>query len=214
LAAYGVQFWELIDAFRQLGIPAVVDADALNIAPQPARQGSKGWQQSDHARTVITPHPGELARMLQMTAGQIQTDREGHAIRTAQAMRAHSDPGAPRPVVVLKGAGSIVTDGEFVYANNTGNPGMATGGSGDVLTGAIAALIGQGMTLIDAAIAGTYFHGLAGDLAAKRLGQMSLIASDIIDALPEAFQKKPLRGLGRSAASMGQQTGTAEHYRT
>jgi ADP-dependent NAD(P)H-hydrate dehydratase len=196
---YGVHFWQLIDAFRELGVPAVIDADALNIAPQPDRQGSKGWQELDHARTIITPHPGELARLLKTTTGQVQADREGHAVRTAQAMRAYSNSKAPPPVVVLKGAGTVVTDGEFVYINNTGNPGMATGGSGDVLTGMIAALIGQNLTPFDAAIAGVYFHGRAGDIAAKRLGQISLIASDLIDALPEAFQQKPLRGLGQPA---------------
>ncbi len=212
-AVYGVEFWQLIDAFRKLGVPAVIDADALNIAPHPGSKGVKGWQSLNHARTVITPHPGELGRMLEIGTRQIQSDREGHAVRTAQAMRASSDPEAAPPVVVLKGAGTVITDGEFVYTNSTGNPGMATGGSGDVLTGAIAALIGQGMTPFDAAVAGVYFHGLAGDLAAKRLGQISLMASDIIDALPAAFQQKPLRRLGRATPATDQ-PGTPERYRT
>lgn len=211
-AVYGVQFWQLVDAFRQLDVPAVIDADALNIAPHPGRKGVKGWQSLNHARTVITPHPGELGRMLEIGTAEIQSDREGHAIRTAQAMRANSNPEAASPVVVLKGAGTVVTDGEFVYVNSTGNPGMATGGSGDVLTGMIAALIGQGMMPFDAAVAGVYFHGLAGDLAAKRLGQVSLIASDLIDCLPEAFQQKPRRALGRSTPATSP-PGTAERYR-
>lgn len=210
-ATYGTQFWQLIEAIRRLGVPAVIDADALNLAPQGGLEAAKGWQHFDHARTVITPHPGELARLLETSIAQIQADREGHAIRTAQAMRANSSPDGSPPVVVLKGAATIVTDGELVYTNNSGNPGMATGGSGDVLTGMIAALIGQGMTPFDAAIAGVYFHGLAGDLAAKRLGQVSMIATDIIDALPEAFQKKPRRGLGQPIPAA--QAGTPEHYR-
>ena len=89
-------------------------------------------------------------------------------------------------VVALKGAGTVVTDGQRMYVNQTGNPGMATGGAGDVLTGLIAALIGQGLAAIDAACLGVYVHGLAGDLAAETLGQLSLTASDLIDFLPEA----------------------------
>jgi len=111
---------------------------------------------------------------------------------------------ASSAVVCLKGAGTVVTDGTRVYINTTGNPGMATAGSGDVLTGIILALLGQfvgagpcacpsegnhgGLPLLDATILGVYVHGLAGDLAAARLGQVSLIATDLIDALPEAFK--------------------------
>jgi NAD(P)H-hydrate epimerase len=89
--------------------------------------------------------------------------------------------------VALKGAGTVVTDGGRLYVNTTGNPGMATAGSGDVLTGVTAALAGQGLSSFDATVLGVYVHGLAGDLAAGRLGQVSLIATDLIDALPEAF---------------------------
>jgi ADP-dependent NAD(P)H-hydrate dehydratase len=92
-------------------------------------------------------------------------------------------------VVVLKGAGTVVSDGQQVYVNKTGNPGMATAGSGDVLTGVITALIGQGLTDFDASVLGVYVHGLAGDIAAERIGQVSLMATDIIDALPGAFLK-------------------------
>jgi NAD(P)H-hydrate epimerase len=91
--------------------------------------------------------------------------------------------------VALKGAGTVVTDGTRLYVNTTGNPGMATAGSGDVLTGVTAALAGQGLSSFDAAVLGVYTHGLAGDLAAGRLGQISLIATDLIDALPEAFRR-------------------------
>jgi NAD(P)H-hydrate epimerase len=90
-------------------------------------------------------------------------------------------------VVVLKGAGTIVTDGTRLYVNRTGNPGMATGGTGDVLAGLIAALMGQGLEAFEAAVAGAYLHGLAGDLAARDQGQVSLIATDLLETLPRAI---------------------------
>jgi NAD(P)H-hydrate epimerase len=92
-------------------------------------------------------------------------------------------------VVVLKGAGTVVTNGQKVYVNRTGNPGMATAGSGDVLTGVMAALLGQGLSSFDSAVLAVYIHGLAGDIAAERTGQISLIATDIIQSLPDAFLK-------------------------
>ena len=95
---------------------------------------------------------------------------------------------ATRAVVVLKGQGTVVADAEKIYVNTTGNPGMATAGTGDVLTGVIAALCGQGLDNFDAAVLGVYVHGLAGDLAAQEKGQMSLIATDVIDYLPKAFK--------------------------
>ena len=91
--------------------------------------------------------------------------------------------------VVLKGKGTIVTDGKKLYVNKTGNPGMATGGTGDVLTGIITALVGQGLSNFDAAVLGVYVHGLAGDIAAKKFGQISLIATDIVESLADAFKK-------------------------
>lgn len=97
-----------------------------------------------------------------------------------------------KTTVVLKGAGTIVADGQKVYLNKTGNAGMATAGAGDVLTGVIAALLGQGLSNFDAAVLGVYIHGLAGDIAAEKLGQISLIATDIIDALPYAFAKNKI----------------------
>ncbi|NLX22116.1 MAG: NAD(P)H-hydrate dehydratase [Phycisphaerae bacterium] len=165
-------------------------ADEAPALSQPAgRHGGRPLPTtSPGLRTVITPHPGELARMHSLTTREIQADREGIAVRTAIMMteEAATSPDH-RSVVVLKGAGTIVTDGLRIYVNRTGNPGMATGGSGDVLTGILAALIGQGLTRFDAAVLAVYLHGLAGDLGARRLGQMSLIATDIIDALPAAI---------------------------
>ncbi len=103
--------------------------------------------------------------------------------------RPNKDTPVDCPIVLLKGADTIVTDGQRYYTNKTGNPGMATGGSGDVLTGIIAALAAQGLSLFDAAVLGAHVHGLAGDVAAKKLGQVSLIATDLIDNLPEAIKR-------------------------
>jgi NAD(P)H-hydrate epimerase len=97
-------------------------------------------------------------------------------------------------VVVLKGRGSIITDGERLFVNETGNAGMATGGTGDVLTGMIAALIGQRLPALEAAILAVYLHGLAGDFAAEELGRRSMTAMDLIEYLPEAFCDHELSG--------------------
>lgn len=182
---YAENWWELIDAFRaDSSVPAVVDADALNLAALLPN----GWDQRAHPRTIITPHPGELARLLTKTTAEIQADRKGSATEAVQRLNAQNGPEHPG-VVVLKGAGTVVTDGRHTHVNKTGNPGMATGGSGDVLSGLLGALLAQGMGPFEAAVLGVHVHGLAGDLAAQRLGQVSLIATDIIEALPEAFKQ-------------------------
>jgi NAD(P)H-hydrate epimerase len=108
------------------------------------------------------------------------------AERTEQAIKLSQKT---KTVVVLKGAGTIVTDGERIYINTTGNPGMATAGCGDVLTGIIASLYGQKFEAFEAAMLGVYVHGLAGDIAAKKRGEISLIATDIIDALGDTFKE-------------------------
>lgn len=160
--------------------PVVIDADGLNLLSRldAAARGAAG------ARWVLTPHPGEMGRLIGRTTAGVQQDRLGSALRCREQLNTGGEY-----VVVLKGAGTIVTDGQRVFVNGTGNPGMATGGAGDVLTGVIAALIGQGLSLFDAAVLGVHVHGLAGDLAAKDLGEVSLIASDLIDYLPAAFRK-------------------------
>ncbi len=186
---YGRRLWELIDAFRMtVRVPTVIDADALNLTGRSSRKNPAGWDARPHLRTIITPHPGELARMHGVTTRKIQGDRIHFAVRTATMMSASLQPGQEPPVVVLKGAGTVVTDGRRAYVNKTGNPGMATGGSGDVLAGVIAALLGQKMTSFDAAVCAVHYHGLAGDLAARQLGEVSVIASDLPDYLPAAFQ--------------------------
>ena len=187
-STHGKNLFKLIDQFRHEGSAAsVIDADALNLASLAPNRSADRWDRRPHPRTIITPHPGELARMHGTTTRAIQADREGFALKTAHMMAENTTGDDERPVVVLKGAGTIVTDGVRLYVNRTGNPGMATGGSGDVLGGVIGALAGQGMNVFEAAVLGVYVHGLAGDIAAEKLGQISLTATDIIEALPESF---------------------------
>jgi len=154
--------------------PMVLDADGLNALADlsPEALVDRG------AETVLTPHPGEFAKLVGVTTTLIQSKREELAKQFASLGRC---------VVVLKGSGTIITDGRQVVRNTTGNPGMATGGTGDVLTGVIAALMGQGMDAMSAAHLGAHVHGLAGDLAAKVLGPVSLTARDLLDYLPSAF---------------------------
>ncbi len=158
----------------QSPLPLVLDADGINsFTPLSTGQKIRAGKP-----TVLTPHPGEFARLLNTTTAKVQSDREESAIRFATE---HGH------ILVLKGANTLVTDGRRLYVNRTGNPGMATGGSGDVLTGLISALIGQGLDSFAAAQLGVYLHGLAGDLARDELGEESLIASDILGYLPKAF---------------------------
>lgn len=182
--SYGRWVWELIDAFRtKAHCPAVIDADALNLAGS-VKNGH--WSQGPQPNTIITPHPGEMARLHAVSPKKVQADRRGFALKTAEILNRDNDKDA-LAVVVLKGAGTIVTDGQKLYVNKTGNPGMATGGTGDVLSGLLGALLAQGLPPFDAAVLGTYLHGLAGDLATATFGQHSLIATDLIDHIPDAF---------------------------
>ena len=153
----------------------VVDADALShIATDVSVLGRC------HERMILTPHPGEFSRLTGLEPSVIQDDRSGTAARFAREHQA---------VIVLKGHRTVVTDGERAYTNQSGNPGMATAGSGDVLTGSIGALLGQGMVPFDAARLGVHLHGIAGDLAARSLGEVSVTAEDILDHLPAAIRK-------------------------
>ena len=159
------------------GLKLVIDADGLNVLSQCAGPG--GWLEKKKADVVLTPHPGEMGRLWKSVfRDPMPEDREACAIKFAEKTGT---------VVVLKGAGTVVTDGQRVFVNDTGNPGMATAGSGDVLTGVIAALIGQGLFTFDAAVLGVHVHGVAGDAAAKIVGQVGMIATDIIEHLGHAF---------------------------
>jgi ADP-dependent NAD(P)H-hydrate dehydratase len=160
-------------ALESVDLPTVLDADGLN-----ALAGQTDLLGDLRRPVVITPHPGEFARLTGRTVAEIQADRQGHAVALAQA---------DNLVVVLKGARTVVTDGARVYVNSTGNPGMATGGTGDVLTGVIAALIGQKLPPFEAAQLGVYVHGLAGDIARDQNGEVGMIAGDLVEALADAF---------------------------
>jgi NAD(P)H-hydrate epimerase len=155
--------------------PLVLDADAVNVlSPIPEKLRERTQP------VVLTPHPGEFARLTGTTTAQVQSNRLNLAIGFAQRWHV---------VLVLKGQHTIVTDGSRVYVNGTGNPGMGTGGTGDVLTGLVAALIGQGMGAFDAAVLGTWIHGRAGDLAADAVGQTALCATDVLSHLPLALRE-------------------------
>lgn len=152
--------------------PMVLDADALNVLA-PLRRPLTG-----RVPLVLTPHPGEAARLLATDKDEVQADRTGAALELARRS-GH--------VVVLKGARTVVTDGERLFVNRTGNPGMATGGSGDVLAGLLGALLGQDLAPFDAACLGVHVHGKAGDLVAKRLSEPGLIAEDLPVAIAEVL---------------------------
>lgn len=156
--------------------PLVIDADALNcICNKPEILTNL------KAPAIITPHPGEMARLLHSTPKTVNSSRENTAIDFAKKFGV---------VTVLKGAGTIIAspDGE-VYINHTGNSGMATGGSGDVLSGIIGSLLAQGASPINAAAAGVFLHGTIGDLAAEKLGKISMLPTDMIDMIPTAYLK-------------------------
>ncbi|KPJ74193.1 MAG: hypothetical protein AMK72_04800 [Planctomycetes bacterium SM23_25] len=155
-------------------IPVVLDADALNVLAGDAAEALR----KARVPLVVTPHPGEAARLLGASADDVQTDRQGAAMRLVGL----------GTVAVLKGAGTVVCDGQRMYVGDTGNPGMATAGSGDVLTGLLAALVASGMEPFDAAVLAVWAHGRAGDLAAERMGVLGLTALDILGCLPEVLR--------------------------
>jgi len=159
--------------FTQLDRPLVVDADALNALAKNLDVLSRA-----PAERILTPHPGEFARLTGTDVTTIEQNREETAARFA---RDH------HVILVLKGQGTVVTDGRQLAVNTTGNSGMATGGSGDVLTGLIAALLVQGLSAFAAAQLGVHLHGLAADLAADELSQPGLIASDLPRYLAAAW---------------------------
>jgi ADP-dependent NAD(P)H-hydrate dehydratase len=172
--------------YRGINKPMVVDADALfALAERP------GTLHETSAPRILTPHPGEFecltgerpdgAHRIEAAASLARKSADGEAASAAGRTSANT-------IVVLKGHNTVVTDGHRFVLNRTGNPGMATGGTGDVLTGIITALLCQGLAPFDAARLGVHVHGLAGDLAAEELGQVSMIASDLIHYLPKAFR--------------------------
>jgi len=168
---------ELVGWFYETATqPIVFDADALN-----ALSSRDHGLPSAGGPRILTPHPGEFRRL----TGDEDSESSIESLRD-RAIRMAGEHGV---VMVLKGHRTLITDGNRVTYNTTGNPGMATGGSGDVLTGLITALVCQGLPPFEAAQLGVHLHGLAGDLAAEKLGQTSMIARDLADHLPEAFRR-------------------------
>jgi ADP-dependent NAD(P)H-hydrate dehydratase len=160
-------------------IPIVLDADGLFAVSPFTDEYAKR-----KSPLILTPHPGEFARL---------TGAERPGSDDERLERANTFARQFRCVLLLKGAGTVVADETRCYRNSTGNPGMATGGSGDVLTGVIAGLVGMGMPAFEAAALGAYVHGRAGDLAASILGQTALTAADLLDYLPAAFREQESR---------------------
>lgn len=156
--------------------PMILDADALNAISRNTSMLIK-----IKSNYIVTPHPGEMSRLINKGMEYVKNNRLIVAKKFSRDYNA---------VVVLKGAGTVVAEpGEKYYVNTTGNPGMATAGSGDVLTGIIAGFLSQGLKAFDAARLGVYVHGLAGNLAAKDKGEIGLIAGDILENIPHAIKQ-------------------------
>jgi hydroxyethylthiazole kinase-like uncharacterized protein yjeF len=165
----------------RLQLPVVLDADGLN-----AFEGRTGELNGKGRTLVITPHPGEMARLAGCSIADVQKDRLGVARKFA---REHE------LVVVLKGHRTLVAqqDGE-TWVNTTGNPGMSTGGTGDILTGMVAGMMAQhSADAFMAVLAAVHLHGLAGDVIRDRVGEHSLVATDLLQGLPEAFRRTRLK---------------------
>jgi len=164
----------VIDIIRVSAAPLVLDADALTLLGNPeVLKGAK-------APIVLTPHPGEMGRLLELTVGEVECDRIGSALYLARETGAY---------VVLKGVPTIIAEPEGrAFINPTGTPAMAKAGVGDVLTGMIAGFMAQGVSPLDASIMAVYIHGLAGELAAARFGVHSVLASDLHAFIPKALK--------------------------
>jgi NAD(P)H-hydrate epimerase len=165
----------LVGEGAQAGRPLLLDADALNVVAAAGPATLKAAQ----GPVVLTPHPGEMARLLGSSTAAVNADRIGAALRLADLSGA---------AVLLKGARSVIATPEgTVFVNASGNAGMATAGMGDVLSGIVGALLGQGLAAGDALALGVYVHGLAADRLAERLGSVGYLAGDLAAELPAAF---------------------------
>jgi hydroxyethylthiazole kinase-like uncharacterized protein yjeF len=155
----------------------VVDADALNLLSK-----LKKWPPFFHGKAVLTPHPGEMARLIKLIGKtKVPTDDEGRlklAVETANAFQ---------QVLVLKGNKTVVTNGVKTYVNSTGDSSLAKAGTGDVLSGMIGALLAQKMERFEASCLAVYLHGRAGELAGKKVGKRSVLAHEVIQSLPDAI---------------------------
>ena len=161
---------------KSLSLPLVLDADAINVLA-----GVQNWWQKLTDNVILTPHPGEMARLVGASVDEVQSDRVGLARKAARAWR---------KTVVLKGAYTVVAAPEGrCRISPFANPGLASAGTGDVLSGVIAGLVAQGLSVSEAASVGVYLHGKAGDLVKDRLGDAGIIASDLLPELPLAIKQ-------------------------
>lgn len=158
------------EVLRSYSGPVVLDADGINVMCK-----HKDILRERTAPTILTPHPGEFVRIF----GKEIEERIDSSVQLASDLHC---------IVLLKGQHTIITDGITVYRNLTGNPGMATGGSGDILAGMITALIGQGIDPLKAAAIGAWLHGAAGDICAEKMGQYGMLPSDMLDVLPRLLK--------------------------
>lgn len=150
--------------------PVVVDADGINVLSE-----HKYLLRERHQCTILTPHAGEFARL-------------GYSCRDDRVAAAKAAAAELGCVLLLKGHETVITDGEECYVNHTGNPGMAVGGSGDVLAGVIVSLLGQGLAPVQAAAVGAWLHGAAGDLCEKTIGQYGMLPTDMLEVLPRLMK--------------------------
>lgn len=155
---------------QKAGCPVILDADGINLV-----SGHKDLLRGRDKPTILTPHEGEFRRLW----GPVGNDRMASAAAAARALNS---------ILLLKGHETCITDGYAEYRNPTGNPGMAVGGSGDVLAGIIAGLIGQGLSPLEAAACGAWLHGKAGDVCAQELGQYGMLPSDMLEVLPRLLK--------------------------
>ncbi len=169
---------ERLGRLIQLKRPMVIDADALNLIA-----GMERWPEGFKAQAVLTPHPGEMKRLGALFGRQeVPSDAAGRLAIAREAAQAFGQ------VVVLKGRRTVVTDGGRVYVNMTGDVTLAKAGTGDVLSGIIGSLLGQGLDRFDAAVLGTHIHGHAGEAAGRRYGQRSALAREVIESIAAAIE--------------------------
>jgi NAD(P)H-hydrate epimerase len=167
-----------LKALFRLDKPMVVDADALNYLASLSK-----WPADFKAKAVLTPHPGEMKRLAKLIGrDSVPTDEKGRIQIATQASKAFGQ------IIVLKGHRTVVTDGHRVYLNQTGDSSLSKAGAGDILTGILASLIGQGMQIFEAACAATHLHGRAGELAGQKLGRRCVLARDVIEMIPQALK--------------------------
>lgn len=173
----------VVKVYENVSRPLVVDADALNALAE--RNFFTAENRTPPFPRILTPHPGEFSRLTTQPILKEDASLESAEARRNAAVEFARKTGT---IVLLKGHRTVITDGTTLAINTTGNPGMGTGGSGDVLTGVITALLAQGFPALEAAVLGAHLHGLAGDIAAEKVGEPSLTAGEIARHLPKALQ--------------------------